>query len=185
MRQNDPERELKRTTYCQGVDNLFVTYAIDNVIGEVEAEITNFNHQEGLVAVRYSEVPWRKALRCGRVRDHSRLENVFVNVLHIPIRFTMMAYSGAHKVATLQKLVRYATSMSGLREGNRSCRICWNVHGDIIVRRILHLNYKRRENGIPVMSIEQRRGSVSSSPSSGETSKLSEHCKPKKSSGSR
>lgn len=57
----------------------------------------------------------------------SRLKGVFVEGQHLSIRFSMRSYWDAIQEATIQNLVRYATSLSKLREGTISNGIASHV----------------------------------------------------------
>lgn len=49
--------------YCQVVSFLPASYATDDVIADVETEVTNFKQLKSVSAVRYSEMLSEKALR--------------------------------------------------------------------------------------------------------------------------
>lgn len=66
-KKDDPQLEVKLTAYCQVVNSLQATCATNDVTAEIKAEIINFKQLEGLLAARYSEVIWEKALGCGLV----------------------------------------------------------------------------------------------------------------------
>lgn len=66
-------------------------------MADAEAEITNFEQPEGTSAVSSLEVLWKKALRCGRVYNDSRLKGVFINRQRESIRLSMRTNCGAHK----------------------------------------------------------------------------------------
>lgn len=57
---NDTQKEAKLITYFQILNYLPDTYGTDEVIAEFEAETTNIKQLEGVSAVRYSEVVWKK-----------------------------------------------------------------------------------------------------------------------------
>lgn len=59
--------EGKLTSYCEIVSYLLETYATGDVTAEAETDITSFEQSENMTAIRYAEVLWEKALRCGRV----------------------------------------------------------------------------------------------------------------------
>lgn len=67
-KEDDPQQKGKLKTYCQLVNYLLITYATDDVIEDVEAEITNFEQPEGMFAVRYLELLWKMLSRCDCVR---------------------------------------------------------------------------------------------------------------------
>lgn len=57
---NDPQKEVKLTAYCQVLNYLLATHATEEVIGEAEDEIGNYTKPEHMSAVRYSAVLWEK-----------------------------------------------------------------------------------------------------------------------------
>lgn len=83
--------------------------AFNDVIAEAEDDIMYYKQPENMSALCNLEALWEKALRCERVYEESRFNNVFVEGLHSSIRLSMKAYWGSKKVSTLQNLARYAT----------------------------------------------------------------------------
>lgn len=53
-------------------------YATDNVIAEAKAEIMSVHQPKNMSAIKYIELLWEEALRCGRVYDELRLKGVFI-----------------------------------------------------------------------------------------------------------
>lgn len=129
--EDDPQRKWRLTTYSQVASFRPAPYATDNVIAEAEAEKTNFKKPKGMFTVHHSETLQEKALRCARLYNESRLQGVFFKALHESIRFSMRIYWNAHKGATVQNLVRYATSPSNSQEGTKSTSTQSNNHGEI------------------------------------------------------
>lgn len=71
------QKEGKLTIYCQVVNYLLATYAIEDMIAEAEAEIMSFKQPEYVSVVRYLEVLWEKALRCDLVYGEEFLKGFF------------------------------------------------------------------------------------------------------------
>lgn len=89
---DDLQSERKLTTFCQVVNYLLATYAIEKVIAKEGAKITNFKQTKQLSAVRYLEALWEKALHCARVYEEARIKGVFIKVMHESLRFSMRTY---------------------------------------------------------------------------------------------
>lgn len=104
MKEDDPQQNGKFTTYCQVVSYLLSTYSKDDTIVDVEAGISNFKQPQGIFVVRYSEVLWEQAPRCGRAYHESHQKGVFIEVVHESIHLSTSTYWGAHKNVTLQNL---------------------------------------------------------------------------------
>lgn len=182
----DPRKEGNMTTDCQVVSFLLATYATDDVLTVLKANVANFKQLEGMPVIRYSEVLWENALRCGLVYRESRRKGVFINGLHKSTHFAMRVYWGAHEDETLQSLERHETSMSNIENYNRSSITCSNKYDDTRGRHKQLTTHTRRGKVTSVMSREQRRGSFSSSSTSrGKEFKCSEQRKSRISSQSR
>lgn len=69
-RQSDGEL----TFYRQIVNCLLETYATDDVIAKIEADLTWFKRSESMTAITYTKVLCGEALPCDRVHDESRLK---------------------------------------------------------------------------------------------------------------
>lgn len=48
------------TKYCQVVNNSLATYATNDVTADVAAKVTNFKQPEGISAVCYSRLLWKR-----------------------------------------------------------------------------------------------------------------------------
>lgn len=81
-KEDDPQQEGELTSHCHLVSYELATYATKDFIEEAEAVITTFKQPGRISPVRYSEVIWEKALRCGRVYDVSRLKGLFIKEVH-------------------------------------------------------------------------------------------------------
>lgn len=66
---NNYQKNGNLSTCCQAVNYLLAIYAIENVIAETAADITNCKQPEHMSDIRCSEVLRGKALRCGRVYE--------------------------------------------------------------------------------------------------------------------
>lgn len=82
--QSSEERKL--TEYCQTISYLLASYETDNVIAEVEAEITIFKQTEPLSAVKYFEVLLDEVLYCGRVYEEPLINRALIKRLHVLVR---------------------------------------------------------------------------------------------------
>lgn len=85
--EDDLQQEGKLTTYSPVVNCLLATYATDDEIIEIEANITNLKQPEEMSAVRSLDALLEKALRYGRVYEESRLIRVFIKRSQESIRF--------------------------------------------------------------------------------------------------
>lgn len=104
----------------QIVEPMLTTYAIDDVIAEAEAEITNFKQPEYMSVVRSSEVIREKALCCGHVHGDASSKRVFKERMHESVSFSMKNYSGACNDVTLRSLAQCATCLVELQERDNS-----------------------------------------------------------------
>lgn len=129
-KEDDRQQEWSLTAYCQTVSYLLGTFAADDVLAENEAEIIYSKEQERLTAVRNSEYPLEKALRCAFVYHKGRLKRVFIEGLHESNRFSIRTYCSANKDTIQQNLTQYATSLSKVQEGANSSSTRNNDHGD-------------------------------------------------------
>lgn len=76
-KEDDRQEEKRLTTNCQLVNYLLASYTTDDIIVEVEANITNYKQLEALSAVSHSEVLCKKALLCGHVCTRSDVYKKF------------------------------------------------------------------------------------------------------------
>lgn len=166
-KKDDSEQQGKLTTYHQVVNYLHSIYAIRNVITEIGAEIPKFKQPEGMSAVHYSEKLSEKALRCARLYDETRPKRVFIERLHKSIRLWMRTYCSLHKTLTPQSLEGYVTSLEKLQDEKRVAALTATIMVTSKNRQKQLITYTRWEKVTPALSTEERRGSVSTSSSSG------------------
>lgn len=138
-------------------------YAAEDLIAEAEAIIINFKELQDVYAVRYLEFLWESLFRCGRVYENARLNGVFVEELHESITILMQNYWGAHKNATLQRLLQSAKTLIKPQEGSNSTSTpSRNNH---YVQHEQNLS-KRKSKNTPSITMKERQGSNSSLSSS-------------------
>lgn len=135
---------------------LLATYETEDLIPEAEAAIKNFKQRKHTSAVRYSEVMWEKAVRCGRFDEEACLKKVFIGGLHEPVRLSMRSYWRAHKEETLQSLAQYAAPLIRIRK--------WSNNTRTPSRNICHDQRKTKKpttqgKNTPMVSIKEHRGS--------------------------
>lgn len=68
-------------SFCQVVSYILSTYATDDIIAEVDADIINYKQPKDLHAVDYSQALWTEALRRGRVYEEYRLKGTSIEGL--------------------------------------------------------------------------------------------------------
>lgn len=94
------------TTYCEVVNYLLSTKAIDDFIAKAVAEMTTSRQPLNMNSMEYSQFLWRKRLTRGSVYDDSGLKGTFIEAVHGSIRHSMPANWGSHKTSTLQEFAR-------------------------------------------------------------------------------
>lgn len=98
------------------------------------------------------------------------MKEMIIKVLYEPIRFLTRRYWSVLEDATLQNLPRYATFLSKLQKGAHNSSTFCNTHGDTRRWQKQLTTYTERKKVTSGKSIEQHRGSISTSSPSDKTS---------------
>lgn len=117
---------------------------------------------------RYLQYLLEKAIRCGLIIDEVRLKSSFIEGLHYLVNFCMKTYWGAHKDEIFQNLARYAISLLKLKKRSNSISTpSQNISCDPGKLK----TYSQISENSLFMSVQDHRGSKSSSISSSKTLK--------------
>lgn len=103
-------RELL-TSYPQVVNFLIRNYATDEVIAEAYNEVINCKQAATMTELRYSQLLWDKALRCGTVFSDLRLKSLFADGVSEVIRAQVRNHLASHTSLDYHALVRYAQAI--------------------------------------------------------------------------
>lgn len=72
------QKEGTVTTYFEAANYLLDTFAIDDVITEIDADMMCFTQLSKKRPTGHTEALWDKALRCNSVQDAYKLKGVFI-----------------------------------------------------------------------------------------------------------
>ena len=103
-------RELL-TSYPQVVNFLIRNYATDEVIAEAYNEVIGCKQVATMNELRYSQLLWDKALRCGTVFSDLRLKSLFADGVSEVIRAQVRNHLASHTSLDYHALVRYAQAI--------------------------------------------------------------------------
>ena len=104
----------KLTTYCQVIQYLLQTYASDEEIARVDAEVKRFVQQPNQSAHKYALALYDKTSRCGPVYTEEDIISLFVEGLHESIRGHVRAYWSESRTSDIYKLARVADTAAKL-----------------------------------------------------------------------
>lgn len=119
--QQNPNQTLRRrkikklTTYQQVNNHLLWKYATDEVITDIEEEITSFTQPENKTPYQYAEELDAKTLCCGSVYDSQTMRKIFIKSIDQSIYHSIREYWTPRKVANLQDLASNATLLLKLQ----------------------------------------------------------------------
>lgn len=79
----------KLKTYCEVINCLLETYAVENVIAEIETEFINFKQPIGTPAGQYFQALLGNARRSVMGYNKPRLNVIIIEEVHLSIRYSM------------------------------------------------------------------------------------------------
>lgn len=103
------------TTYCLTVNYVPFRYAIDDAIGEAEAEITN-SSSPNIYLLLDAQKSYAIKQCVAVVSVKNMLKWGFIESLHESARFSIAPCYGSHKDATVQSLTVYAIFLLKLKQ---------------------------------------------------------------------
>lgn len=71
------QKEGTVTSYCEAVEYLLGTYAMDDVLTETDAGMMGFTQPSSKSPTEYAEALWNKMPRCDKVYDKYEFKGTF------------------------------------------------------------------------------------------------------------
>lgn len=111
-------KERKLTTNCQFVNRSLTAHGLDDLIAKAKATIGNLKQPNNVSTARYSEVLYKKTLRCGRVYEQESLKKLSIEGLHELVRVSLRTYWEVHKNIVHEPLAQKETPRFRLQHGS-------------------------------------------------------------------
>lgn len=120
--ENAGAKEAMSRTYTKIMHYLSQSYAISDVIAEVDAALTRFTQLLTMKPKKYAKVSVTESLRCVEINDKYVLQGIFIEFLHNSVCYTMPSDKCTQPRSTIYDLACHETSLRELQKGSDAGR---------------------------------------------------------------